>query len=180
MVARVTELADDLDHHPRLALTYPGQVHIVTSSHDVGRITGRDLRLAERIERAATELGAVGADPAGLRQAEVAIDAHDLAGVRAFWAAAFGLPQQQGDPNELIDPDGVLPNLWFQQSGEPAAHRNRIHLDVWVPSEVVQERIAAMTAAGGRMVSQAQAPSFWIFADPEGNEVCLCTIQGRR
>ena len=34
-------------------------------------------------------------------------------------------------------------------------------------------------AAGGRLVSDAAAPSFWILADADGNEACICTWQGR-
>ena len=36
-----------------------------------------------------------------------------------------------------------------------------------------------MTAAGGRLVSDAEYPAFRILADAEGNEVCVCTWQGR-
>jgi len=34
-------------------------------------------------------------------------------------------------------------------------------------------------AAGGRLVSDAAAPAFWVLADAEGNEACICTWQGR-
>lgn len=33
--------------------------------------------------------------------------------------------------------------------------------------------------AGGTLVSAADAPSYWVLADPEGNRVCLCTWQDR-
>ena len=34
-------------------------------------------------------------------------------------------------------------------------------------------------AAGGTLVSDAAAPAFWVLADPEGNEACVCTWQAR-
>ncbi|MEE3920159.1 VOC family protein [Micromonospora sp. BRA006-A] len=34
-------------------------------------------------------------------------------------------------------------------------------------------------AGGGTLVSDAEAPSFWVLADPDGNRVCLCTWQQR-
>ncbi|MFC6880688.1 MULTISPECIES: hypothetical protein [Actinomadura] len=40
----------------------------------------------------------------------------------------------------------------------------------------------AALAAGGTLVSlvsDAEAPSFWVLANPEGNRVCLCTWQDR-
>ena len=40
-------------------------------------------------------------------------------------------------------------------------------------------RIRAALAAGGRMVDDSFARSFWVLADAEGNEVCVCTWTGR-
>jgi 4a-hydroxytetrahydrobiopterin dehydratase len=57
--------------------------------------------------------------------------------------------------------------------------RNRIHLDVDVPPERARLRIDSALAAGGALLSDDAAPSFWVLADPEGNEVCVCTWQGR-
>ena len=37
----------------------------------------------------------------------------------------------------------------------------------------------AALAAGGTLVSDACAPAFWVLADAEGNEVCVCTWQDR-
>jgi pterin-4a-carbinolamine dehydratase len=41
------------------------------------------------------------------------------------------------------------------------------------------ERIDAALAAGGTLVSYAEAPSFWVLAGPQGNRACLCTWQDR-
>lgn len=30
-------------------------------------------------------------------------------------------------------------------------------------------------AAGGRLLTDEHAPSFWVLADGEGNEACVCT-----
>lgn len=30
------------------------------------------------------------------------------------------------------------------------------------------------------MVNDGHAPAFWVLADPEGNEACVCTWQGRQ
>ena len=39
--------------------------------------------------------------------------------------------------------------------------------------------VAAAVAAGGRLVSDAFASSWWILADADGNEACVCTWQDR-
>ena len=62
---------------------------------------------------------------------------------------------------------------------EPRPQRNRIHLDVVVPHDEAEDRIAAALAAGGRLVSDDRARAFWILADVEGNEACICTWQDR-
>jgi len=41
------------------------------------------------------------------------------------------------------------------------------------------DRIRATLAAGGTLRSDAEAPVFWVLADPEGNEACITTWQGR-
>ena len=56
---------------------------------------------------------------------------------------------------------------------------NRIHLDVTVPHDVAEQRVAAALAAGGTLVNGERARAFWVLADPEGNEACVCTWQGR-
>jgi len=68
--------------------------------------------------------------------------------------------------------------VWFQASGSEEP-RQRWHLDLWVDPAQVQPRIDAALAAGGTLVSEAEAPSFWVLADPQGNRACLCTWQDR-
>ena len=35
--------------------------------------------------------------------------------------------------------------------------------------------MAAAIAAGGTLISDEFAPAWWVLADADGNEVCLCT-----
>ena len=94
-----------------------------------------------------------------------------------FWAAVFGYDEGHG--TNLVDPESVRPLVWFQQMDAPRPQRNRVHFDVWVAPEEAEPRIARVLAAGGRMVSDGEAPSFWVLADPEGNEACICTAEQR-
>lgn len=149
-------------------------------------ITESDLRLAGRITGALSEAGwvTVAGDAAVPPQTmEIAIDALDIASVRPFWRAITGyvdLPDATYlPPGALVDPLGRGPTIWFQQMDSPRPQRNRIHLDVDVPPEQAGARITAALAARGRLVSDAAAPAFWVLADAEGNEACICTWQGR-
>lgn len=184
-VDRVGALAEEQGHHPEIDLRW-GRVHVATGSHDVGGVSERDVRLGLAIDTVVTELGLT-SQPHRLGEVEIAIDAMDIAAVRPFWAAVLGWPA--GDPgadgadgadgNELVDPDRVGPTLWFQQMDAPRPQRNRIHVDVTVAHDEADRRVAAALAAGGRLVSDREAPSFWVLADVEGNEVCVCTWQNR-
>lgn len=59
---RVGEVAEALDHHPDLHLERWNRVRLVTFSHDVGRLTERDERLARRLVEALREGGWLGTD----------------------------------------------------------------------------------------------------------------------
>ena len=79
---------------------------------------------------------------------------------------------EAGD-EDLLDPHRRLPSFWFQQMDAPRTERNRIHIDVYLPHDQVEGRIAAALAVGGRIVSDANAPGWWTLANSEGNEVDL-------
>jgi 4a-hydroxytetrahydrobiopterin dehydratase len=79
----------------------------------------------------------------------------------------------------LVDPLGHGPAIWFQEMTEPRPQRNRIHFDISVPHDEADARVAAALAAGGTLVSAESARSWWILADADGNEICVCTWQDR-
>jgi 4a-hydroxytetrahydrobiopterin dehydratase len=174
LVNAIGAAAEAVDHHPDLDLRYTW-VDVRLSSHDVGAVTGRDLRLAATITELAAEAGVgVGAD--GLTILELALDSPGFPEQLGFWEAVLGY---SGDADgDLLDPYGKVPLIWFQRSGDEEP-RQRWHPDLWVAPSEVGPRIEAALAAGGTLVSDAGAPSFWVLADPEGNRVCLCTWQGR-
>jgi 4a-hydroxytetrahydrobiopterin dehydratase len=132
--------------------------------------------MARTISAIAAELG-IAAEPTAVTQLEIAIDALDIPAVKKFWEAVLGFDAHLED--DSVDPYGRAPAFWYQQMDAPRLQRNRIHMDVTVPHDVAQQRIAAAIAAGGTLVSDKEAPAFWILADPEGNEACICTWQGR-
>jgi 4a-hydroxytetrahydrobiopterin dehydratase len=97
-----------------------------------------------------------------------------------FWHAVLSYEYRADTPEaDLIDQLGRAAPLWFQQMDAPRPQRNRIHFDVWVPHDQAEASIAAAIAAGGHLVSDEHAPEWWTLADPEGNEVDVCTWMGR-
>lgn len=181
-VAEVAALCDELDHHAAVDLRYPGLVHVVSTTHTHDALTDRDVTLARAVSELAANQG-LKTMPRDSMQLEVAIDAVDVDAVVPFWRTVLGyVPEHAADGaavRGLIDPEGIEPAVWFRHMGEPRSGRNRVHLDVHVPHDVAAERVEAALAAGGRLVSDEAAPSFWVLADADGNEACLCTWQGR-
>ena len=149
-------------------------------SAEAGWVTGRDIRLAHRVSAALAARG-LQPTPSAVQALEIAIDALDIGLVRPFWKAITGYADEPGSELQaaLVDPSGRGPAIWFQQMDAPRPQRNRIHIDVDVPHEAASARIDAAIAAGGRLLSDDAAPAFWVLADPEGNEACICTWQGR-
>ncbi|KNX38150.1 VOC family protein [Luteipulveratus halotolerans] len=190
--SRVAATADRLGHHPSLDIRYPGVLHISTTSHDVHAVTDRDIALARAISELAVGASVV-SQPRDVRLVEVGIDAVDIDAIRPFWTALLAYadepPAVEGDTVRAIsDPNGLGPAVWFQQVDpaspaaglDPAApQRHKTHLDVWLTHDVAEQRLAAALEAGGRLVSDAGARAFWVLADPEGNEACICTWQDR-
>lgn len=183
LVRRIGEVADELDHHPDLDVRY-FRVHVRSFTHDAGGLTERDVTLARRISAIAAEMGAE-PEPSRPQQLEIGIDALDIPAVLPFWRAALGykvLVAPGEDPAgsvDLIDPAGRGPGVWFQQMDAPRPQRSRMHVDIHVPHDEVASRLQAALDAGGHLVSDAAAPSWWVVADAEGNEACLCTWQRR-
>ncbi len=167
--------AEEANHHPDLDLRY-GYLDVRLSSHDAGGVTERDVELARRIGGLAADLG-VSADPASVTVLEYGIDTWDAAEIAPFWAAVWGVSPH--DSGEILDPEGRLPTIWFQDTDRHEEPRQRWHPDVWVPAECAQDRIVAAVEAGGTIVDDSEAPSFTVLADRQGNRICVCTAESR-
>jgi 4a-hydroxytetrahydrobiopterin dehydratase len=188
-VAAVASAAcgEHADGHLRIDLR-PDRVELSLMDRQVGWATRRDTELAGAISAVLagideTVAPPVTADyPRPVQMLEVAIDAMNIPAIRPFWKAVLGYADERGHDgpqDAIVDPAGQLPAVWFQQMDEPRPQRNRIHFDITVAHDEAEPRIRAALDAGGVLVSDAGARSFWILADAEGNEVCVCTWQDR-
>jgi 4a-hydroxytetrahydrobiopterin dehydratase len=179
-VAQRAVEASDADDHLRIDLR-PDRVIVTLQSPVHAAVTSKDVDLAHRISAAVREIGLWTA-PDHTQLIEVGIDALDIPAIRPFWKAILAYADEAGDDgpeDPIVDPDGHGPAIWFQQMDEPRPQRNRIHFDISVPHDAAPNRIAAALENGGRILSDRRAPAFWVLADPEGNEACITTWQGR-
>lgn len=171
LVAAIASEALDMDHAPIVELRIDSvTVQLITI--EVGGISDRDIELARRINRVAGELGLT-ATPA-VQQLEIAFDASDPETVGGFWRAALGyIPVA---PGLLIEPNLAGPAFSFHDKAY-VSPRNRIHVDISVPHDQAEARVAAVLDAGGRLLSDKHAPGYWSLIDPEGNVVDIATWQ---
>lgn len=188
-VAAVAEAADSLGHHPRVTIG-DGYVDLKLLSNDasyrdsngaehvVDWVTRKDLDLAQRITELAAE-HAIDPDPASITAVELALDTAHAAMIAPVWAALLtGSTDARGRGtigDDVRDATGRVPILWFQDTDEHPTPRQRFHLDVWVPPEVAEQRIAAAVTAGGKVVDDSHAPSYTVISDQDGNKACVCT-----
>jgi 4a-hydroxytetrahydrobiopterin dehydratase len=182
LAGRIAETADRLGHHPMIDLRSPDLLHVVCTTRSIENLTAADVELCRAVSALAAEAAAA-SEPLRSTALEIAIDALDLDAVRPFWAAVLDYVDapagDDGVVRAVVDPLGLHPAVWFQQLSEPRPQRNRIHVDVTVPHDAADRRITAALAAGGRMLSDRRARAFWVLADAEGNEACVCTWQDR-
>jgi 4a-hydroxytetrahydrobiopterin dehydratase len=183
--AAVSACEEDADAHLRIELR-PHAVLLSLQDRAANAVTVRDVEMARRISRAVDPLriGSVAGTATGwigVHMLEIAIDAEDISAVRPFWKAVLAYVDEPGAGPEdaIVDPRGQLPTVWFQRMDAPRPQRNRIHLDVTVPHDEADARVKAALAAGGRLLDDSRARAFWVLADAEGNEACVCTWQDR-
>ena len=180
LVQAISQLPGLDDHHPDVDVRWEGvTVRLISITPDYYGLSDRDLELARQISAVARELGML-ADPAAVQTVEVTIDALVSREVMPFWRAVLGYEYRSDSPDEdLVDPRGRGPSVWFQPMDVPRPQRNRVHIDVWVPHDQAEARVAAALAAGGRLVSDEHAPEWWTLADAEGNEVDVANLLER-
>jgi 4a-hydroxytetrahydrobiopterin dehydratase len=181
LVQAISELSGLDAHLPDIDLRRDGvTVRLVTVTDDHYGMSMRDVELARRISAVARELGLSG-DPLAVQSLLVIPGAPNVADVMPFWRAVLAYEPRRDTPDEdLVDPRGRGPAFWFERMDEPRGDGGgAIHVAVWVPYERAEERIAAALAAGGHMVRDEFAPSWWTLADAAGNEVDVATTMDR-
>ncbi len=178
-VAARAAAVPDVEGHLRMDIR-ADRLLLSLQTAEQGWVTTHDAELARQLS-ALTQEFRLTTQPGDrtVQVLELGIDALDIAKIRPFWKAVLGYTDEAEGRSGLADPLGQGPAVWFQQMDAPRPQRNRIHVDVSVPHDEAPLRIEATLAAGGTVVSDAAAPAFWVLADPEGNEACVTTWQGR-
>lgn len=163
LVRAIGQLPDLDPHHPDVDIRHDGvTVRLITITDDTYGLSGRDVELARQISAVARELN-VPADPSNVQTFQLAIDALVRPDILPFWRAVLGYRDRDDGGEDLLDPRGRGPLIWFQDMDEPRPQRNRLHVDVWVPHD------QAETAGRGRDRSRRPSryrPVRFVVVDP--------------
>jgi 4a-hydroxytetrahydrobiopterin dehydratase len=124
-----------------------------------------DVELARQISVAARELR-VEPDPSQVQVVGIAVAQDAGADVGPFWAAALGY-RSLGPNEDVVDPHRRNPHVSFQGLRPPRPGRGQTHIDVSVPADQAEARVAAALEAGGRLADGTHAPHWWTLASPE-------------
>ena len=155
---------------PRTLLTATSDRLTVKLTREMWGTEREHLDVARAISALAREHGAV-ADRAAVQEIQVAIAAKPEAIDLPFWRAVLGYAPLHED--NCVDPLGQGSTVWMQDLEPSKSLRHAMHIDVSLPREHIQARLAEAVAAGGRVVDDSESPSAWILADQSGNKVCL-------
>jgi catechol-2,3-dioxygenase len=111
------------------------------------------------------------------RIVSLVVDATDAELLAQFWARVLGWRVvDRGSYGVTIGVDGGPLEIDFRfVSDGPKPAKNRLHLDVKPVNRDQAAELDRLLALGARPVDVGQgAPNWFVLADPEGNEFCLC------
>ncbi len=181
LVQAISEVPGAVAHPPAIDVREGGvTVRLITVADDYFGMSALDVGLAREISGRARHMG-LRADPSAVQNLLLIPGAPVGEEVMPFWRAILGYEPRLDSPDEdLVDPHGRGPAFWFESMAEPRPDGGgAIHVGVWVPIEEAEARVQAALAAGGRMVRDDFAPSWWTLADAAGNEADIATVAGR-
>jgi len=180
-VQAIAGVSGPAGHPPAIDLRPGGvTIRLITAGDDFMGMTGADVEAGRAISRLARESG-LEADPSAVQHLLVVPGAPAGVEIMPFWRAILGYQSRPDSPDEdLVDPRDRDPAFWFESMDDPRPDGGgAIHIAVWLPEGQAEARVAAALAAGGRMVRDASAPSWWTLADAAGNEADVATVSGR-
>lgn len=143
----------------------------VRLTRDIWQLEQRHVHLARAVSAVARARGGV-VVRARAQEVQLAIAGQPDTIDAGFWRAVLGYAKVADD--NAVDPLGHGSTVWMQDLDPAKPLRHAMHVDVSVPREQVEDRLAAALAAGGRIVDDSSAPGTWTLADRAGNRVCIC------
>ena len=111
------------------------------------------------------------------RIASLVVDATDAEELAQFWSTVLGWQiVNRGNYGVTIGGEGAFEIDFRTVPDGPKSTKNRLHLDIKPVNREQSAELDRLLAYGARRVDVGQRPdvSWYVLADPEGNEFCLC------
>jgi hypothetical protein len=112
-----------------------------------------------------------------LRFEEIIMDCSNPQRLAEFWAQALDYEITDSDPDiaAIEDRLGDGPGICFQRVPETKLTKNRVHFDLSVDEDRLQQAVDRLLALGATLVDVGQGPDreWVVLADPERNEFCV-------
>jgi len=179
-VTVIADIAQAVGHFPDVDLR-PDGVTVRTASGEYGALSDRDVELARRISAEARTLQ-VKSDPSQVQVVGIAVAQDAGSDVGPFWAAALGY-KSLGADEDVVDRHRRNPHVSFQRLRPPKPGRGRTHIDVSVPADQAEARVAAALAAGGppgRRFARARLVDARLAGEPRRRHRGMAGLRGRR
>jgi 4a-hydroxytetrahydrobiopterin dehydratase len=167
LVAPVVAAADRFGISPDVDVRPEGVVVRIPNRGEEG-IPAAAADFAAAVSQAAGEVRLI-ADPSRAQSIGIYVAQHSRADVRPFFTAALGY--EDLGATDAVDPFRCGPQLAFNPITGDSPARGRTHVDVFVPADQARARVDASLAAGGRLVDDSNAPSYWALASPDNHGV---------
>ena len=106
------------------------------------------------------------------------INCTDADRMSEFWCAVLGLEPHPRSSEGFRVLRGAHGNVALQVADDPVTYRHQMHVDVYVPAAELSEQCTRVVALGAGKIRDSDDPddAYVVFADPEGNEFCLCPM----
>ncbi|MGY2703306.1 VOC family protein [Nocardioides sp. HB32] len=110
---------------------------------------------------------------------EFTLDCSDLDRMAEFWQAAVGFVVDGSIEGRYVSLSGHGVTLTLQRVAEPKTVKNRMHLDLLVDN--LEQELRRLENIGASRVTRTARQEFgqtwFVLADPEGNEFCMAQDQ---
>jgi predicted enzyme related to lactoylglutathione lyase len=105
------------------------------------------------------------------------INCADIELMTTFWCSVLNLkPYDHGSTFRVLR--GPHGNVALQVADDPVTYRHQMHVDVYCAAVDRDAECERVTELGATRLRDSDDPddAYVVFADPEGNEFCICPI----
>lgn len=114
---------------------------------------------------------------AGSPRWSMVINCADINRMTEFWCAVLNLHPRDLDARFRVL-RGAHGNVALQVADDPVTYRHQMHVDVYCVAAERNAECERVAALGATRLRDSDDPddAYVVFADPEGNEFCVCPL----